>query len=184
MEICTRDETRERMAARTVFLLCVLLWNSCKTHANMTTETGGIPLLDIVVSIYKYRYIVIVLDSGSSSRSSSSSSSSSRSRSSSRSNSINRTILILQYSLHGCTAASTLLNTTFRGLAPSPSSGKTDLYLQFHCQVVNRIFMLSFKKWIGYSCLVLTSELDFQIRSWTGSSCLVLTGELDLQVRY
>jgi hypothetical protein len=32
-----------------------------------------------------------------------------------------------QYSLLGRTAASTRLNTTFRGLAPSPSSGKTDL---------------------------------------------------------
>jgi hypothetical protein len=29
------------------------------------------------------------------------------------------------YSLLGRTAASTRLNTTFRGLAPSPSSGKT-----------------------------------------------------------
>jgi hypothetical protein len=34
---------------------------------------------------------------------------------------------MIQYSLLGRTAASTLLNTTFRGLAPSPSSGKTDL---------------------------------------------------------
>ena len=32
---------------------------------------------------------------------------------------------MIQYSLLGRTAASTRLNTTFRGLAPSPSSGKT-----------------------------------------------------------
>jgi hypothetical protein len=32
---------------------------------------------------------------------------------------------MIQYSLFGRTAASTRLNTTFRGLAPSPSSGKT-----------------------------------------------------------
>jgi hypothetical protein len=32
-----------------------------------------------------------------------------------------------QYSLLGRTAASARLNTTFRGLALSPSSGKTDL---------------------------------------------------------
>jgi hypothetical protein len=32
-----------------------------------------------------------------------------------------------QNSLLGRKAASTRLNTTFRGLAPSPSSGKTDL---------------------------------------------------------
>jgi hypothetical protein len=37
----------------------------------------------------------------------------------------NRNILTkIQYSLLGRTAASTRLNTTFRGLAPSPSSGK------------------------------------------------------------
>jgi hypothetical protein len=35
---------------------------------------------------------------------------------------------MIQYSLLGRTAASIRLNTTFRGLAPSPSSGKTDLY--------------------------------------------------------
>jgi hypothetical protein len=34
---------------------------------------------------------------------------------------------MIQYSLVGRTAASIRLNTTFRGLAPSPSSGKTDL---------------------------------------------------------
>jgi hypothetical protein len=34
---------------------------------------------------------------------------------------------MFQYSLLGRTAASTRFNTTFRGLAPSPSSGKTDL---------------------------------------------------------
>jgi hypothetical protein len=34
---------------------------------------------------------------------------------------------LIQYSLLGRTAASIRLNTTFRGLAPSPSSGKTDL---------------------------------------------------------
>jgi hypothetical protein len=34
---------------------------------------------------------------------------------------------MIQYSLLGRTAASIRLNTTFRGLAPSPSSGKTDL---------------------------------------------------------
>jgi hypothetical protein len=34
---------------------------------------------------------------------------------------------MIQYSLLGRTAASTRLNTTFQGLAPSPSSGKTDL---------------------------------------------------------
>jgi hypothetical protein len=34
---------------------------------------------------------------------------------------------MIQYSLPGRTAASIRLNTTFRGLAPSPSSGKTDL---------------------------------------------------------
>jgi hypothetical protein len=34
-----------------------------------------------------------------------------------------------QYSLLGRTAASIRLNTTFRGLAPSPSSGKTDQFL-------------------------------------------------------
>jgi hypothetical protein len=33
---------------------------------------------------------------------------------------------MIQYSLLGRTAASTRLNTTFRGLAPSPSSGKTE----------------------------------------------------------
>jgi hypothetical protein len=36
-------------------------------------------------------------------------------------------IYILQYSIYGRSAALTRLNTTFRGLAPSPSSGKTDL---------------------------------------------------------
>jgi hypothetical protein len=36
-------------------------------------------------------------------------------------------VLCIQYSLLGRTAASVRLNTTFRGLAPSPSSGKTDL---------------------------------------------------------
>jgi hypothetical protein len=35
--------------------------------------------------------------------------------------------IIVQYSFLGRTAASIRLNTTFRGLAPSPSSGKTDL---------------------------------------------------------
>jgi hypothetical protein len=34
---------------------------------------------------------------------------------------------MIQYSLLGPSAASTDLNTTFRGLAPSPSSGRTDL---------------------------------------------------------
>jgi hypothetical protein len=34
---------------------------------------------------------------------------------------------MFQYSLLGCTAASTHLNTMFRGLALSPSLGKTDL---------------------------------------------------------
>jgi hypothetical protein len=34
---------------------------------------------------------------------------------------------MIQYSLLGRTAVSTRLNTTFRGLAPSPSSAKTDL---------------------------------------------------------
>jgi hypothetical protein len=34
---------------------------------------------------------------------------------------------MIQYSLLGRRAASTRLNTTFRGLAPSLSSGKTDL---------------------------------------------------------
>jgi hypothetical protein len=33
---------------------------------------------------------------------------------------------MIQYSLLGRTAASIRSNTTFRGLAPSPSSGKTD----------------------------------------------------------
>jgi hypothetical protein len=33
---------------------------------------------------------------------------------------------VIQYSLLGRTAASIRLNTTFRGLAPSPSSGKSD----------------------------------------------------------
>jgi hypothetical protein len=39
----------------------------------------------------------------------------------------NKYYAVIQYSLLGRTAASTHLNTTFRGLAPSPSSGKTDL---------------------------------------------------------
>jgi hypothetical protein len=39
-----------------------------------------------------------------------------------------REVSIIQYSLLGCTAASTRLNTTFQGLAPSPSSDKTDLF--------------------------------------------------------
>jgi hypothetical protein len=34
---------------------------------------------------------------------------------------------MIEYSFLGRTAASTRLNTTFRGLAPSPTSGKTDL---------------------------------------------------------
>jgi hypothetical protein len=34
---------------------------------------------------------------------------------------------MIQYSFLGRTAASIRLNTTVRGLAPSPSSGKTDL---------------------------------------------------------
>jgi hypothetical protein len=34
---------------------------------------------------------------------------------------------MIQYSLLGRSAALTGLNTAFRGLAPSPSSGKTDL---------------------------------------------------------
>ena len=38
-----------------------------------------------------------------------------------------RIIHRIQYSFLGCTAVSIRLNTTFRGLAPSPSSGKTDL---------------------------------------------------------
>jgi hypothetical protein len=37
-------------------------------------------------------------------------------------------IIVLPYSLLGRTAASTRLNTTFRGLAPSPSSGKTQYF--------------------------------------------------------
>ena len=35
---------------------------------------------------------------------------------------------MIQYSFVGRTAASVRLNTTFRGLAPSPFSGKTDLF--------------------------------------------------------
>jgi hypothetical protein len=35
--------------------------------------------------------------------------------------------LVIPYSRLGRTAAPTRLNTKFRGLAPSPSSGKTDL---------------------------------------------------------
>jgi hypothetical protein len=35
---------------------------------------------------------------------------------------------MIQYSLLGRTAASIRLNTTFRGLARSPSSGKTDQF--------------------------------------------------------
>jgi hypothetical protein len=38
----------------------------------------------------------------------------------------------IQYSLLGLTAASTRLNKTFRGLAPSPSSGKTDYNVTFY----------------------------------------------------
>jgi hypothetical protein len=44
-----------------------------------------------------------------------------------RSGSLKSKQLIIQYSLLRRTAASTLLNTTFRGLASSPSSGRTDL---------------------------------------------------------
>jgi hypothetical protein len=35
---------------------------------------------------------------------------------------------MIQYSLLGPSSALTALNTTFRGLAPSPSSGKTDQF--------------------------------------------------------
>jgi hypothetical protein len=43
-------------------------------------------------------------------------------------NSLNNGVRMNQYSFLGRTAVSVRLNTTFRGLAPSPSSGKTDLY--------------------------------------------------------
>jgi hypothetical protein len=39
---------------------------------------------------------------------------------------------MIQYSLLGHTAASIRLNATFRGLAPSPSSGKTAKYVQLY----------------------------------------------------
>jgi hypothetical protein len=40
---------------------------------------------------------------------------------------LKKIVLYIQYSLLGLSAALARLNVTFRGLAPSPSSGKTNL---------------------------------------------------------
>jgi hypothetical protein len=52
---------------------------------------------------------------------------------------------MIQYSLLGRTAASIRLNTTFRGLAPSPSSGKT-MYLYDFCSLMlgSKLFYIQY----------------------------------------
>jgi hypothetical protein len=59
---------------------------------------------------------------------------------------------MIQYSLLGRTAASIRLNTTFRGLAPSPSSGKTDL--TYNSSVP------CFSTFLNQFCLRMGTELD------------------------
>jgi hypothetical protein len=65
---------------------------------------------------------------------------------------------MIQYSLLGRTAASIRLNTTFRGLDPSPSSGKTDQF-----------------------CLTILNLISSLVRTATGSGKVILITKINVQ---